>query len=363
MDAIYTALRAMERASLVRVSPAGGRKPMLTIVRLSSTLARSVGHRSLPPLILVIALVLSTGAGASAQQRQIHLGVYVYGNPARFSSVSGQKPEVNHVFVNFRQGRELAGFIAKTGPVPMVALIPGAYNQKATATPEGIAKGRNDQFLFRLNAAIAAYPGSLFYLRPFPEMNGHWETNCAYNADGTRRPSYNSTAWSRKALARIAVITRGGTAADIDAKLARLHLPGIHRDLPVTTPKLQIVWNPQGFGSPDVPGNSANAYYPGNAYVDVVADDLYDIAGHGATWAAAQKLYESHPSKAFGFGEWGLWGIDDPSFVRQMGTFARTHRRVVLLAWFNGRPGSVFDLHTKPSSAAAYRKYISPLGQ
>ena len=333
---------------------------MLTIVRFSSTLAGSAVRRLLPLLALVSALVFSAVAGASAQQREIHLGLY--GDPGPFASVTGQQPEVSHVFVNFRQGHELAGIIAKAGPVPMVALIPGAYHT-ATATPEGIAKGKNDQFLFKLNGVIAAYPGSLFYLRPFPEMNGHWETNCAYNEDGTLRPSYDSTAWSRKALARIAVITRGGTAADINAKLARLHLPRIHRgDLPVTTPKLQIVWNPQGFGSPDVPGNSANAYYPGNAYVDIVADDLYDMAGHGATWAAAQKLYDSHPSKPFGFGEWGLWGIDDPSFVREMGTFARAHRRLVLLAWFNGRPGSIFDLHSKPHSAAAYRKYISSLG-
>jgi hypothetical protein len=194
-------------------------------------------------------------------------------------------------------------------------------------------------------------------------MNGHWNSNCAYNANGSLRPSYDSTAWTRKALARIAIITRGGAADDINAKLARLGLPQIHRgDLPDNTAKLQIVWNPQGFGSPDVPGNSANAYYPGDAYVDVVADDLYDIAGHGATWDAAQALYKSHPAKAFGFGEWGLWGIDDPSFVRKMGSFARDHRRVVLLAWFNGKPGSIFDLRSKPSSAAAYRKYISSLG-
>lgn len=319
-----------------------------------------VVRRLLPPLALVLALVFSAGAGASAQQRDIHLGLY--GDARPFASVSGQEPEVNHVFVNFRQGRKLAGIIAKAGPVPMVALLPSMYH-RVTATPEGIAKGKNDRFLFKLNGIIAAYTGELFYLRPLPEMNGHWNTNCAYNADGSLRPSYNSTAWSRKALARIAVITRGGTADDINAKLARLGLPQIHRgDLPVTTPKLQIVWNPQGFGSPDVPGNSANAYYPGDAYVDIVADDLYDIPGHGATWAAAEKLYDSHKSKPFGFGEWGLWGIDDPAFVRQMGKFTRTHRRVVLLAWFNGRPGSIFDLHSKPSSATAYRKYIASLG-
>jgi len=315
-------------------------------------------HRLLPLLALGIALVSSASAGASP--RHIQLGVF--GDPGRFSSLTGQKTEVRHIFTTFRPGRAFDRIVSETGPVPMVALVPGSYGHTVTATPAGIAKGRKDAFLFRLNADIAAYPGSLFYLRPFPEMNGHWESNCAYNKDGTLRPAHNSTAWSRKAFARIAIVTRGGTAAAINAKLARLKLPGITRDLPVTTPKLKLVWNPQGFGSPDVPGNSANAYYPGNAYVDVVADDLYDMPGHGATWAAAQKLYDSHPSKPFGFGEWGLWGFDDPSFVRAMAAWVRTHPRLVLLAWFNYSPGSIWDLRTKPNSRAAYRKYISPLG-
>src|SRR4029079_4151274 len=95
------------------------------------------------------------------------------------------------------------------------------------------------------------------------------------------------TRWNRKAFARIAVILRGGTQAQID------------RDLSVTTPKLRIVWNPRGCGAPDVPGNSAQAYYPGDAYVDVVGDDLYDIRGHGATWTAAEKLYTATPGKTF----------------------------------------------------------------
>ena len=304
--------------------------------------------RRLLPLLAVGALAYAAAAGASPQ-RQVHLGLA--GDPGRFASVSGQTTEVRHVFVNFRQRRALSGLVARNGPVPMLALIPGAYGQKVTATPEGIAKGQNDTFLFRLNAAIAAYDGSLFYLRPFPEMNGHWESNCAYNSDGSLRPAYDSTAWSRKAFARVAIITRGGTADEINAKLARLHLPRINRDLPVTTPKLQLVWNPQGFGSPDLPGNSANAYYPGDAYVDVVADDLYDIAGHGATWAAAEALYASHPTKQFAFGEWGLWGIDDPAFVRAMGTFARTHRRVVMLAYLQREA----RLDLRPPQQAEFR--------
>src|SRR5207237_10848403 len=136
--------------------------------------------------------------------------------------------------------------------------------------------------------------------------------------------------------ARIAVILLGGTQTDVTAKLVKLGLPGVDRDLPITTPKLRMVWNPQGFGAPDVPGNSAQAYYPGDAYVDVIGDDLYDIRGHGATWAAAETLYKTHPGKSFSFPEWGVWGFDDPQFVREMAKFVRTHARVEFIAYNSG---------------------------
>jgi hypothetical protein len=103
-------------------------------------------------------------------------------------------------------------------------------------------------------------------------------------------------------------------------------------------------------------------YYPGDAYVDVVGDDLYDIKGHGATWAAAENLYRAHPGKSFAFPEWGLWGFDDPQFVRDMAKWLRSHPRLEFAAYYSGRPGSVFDLASKPASRAAYRALITPLG-
>ena len=110
-----------------------------------------------------------------------------------------------------------------------------------------------------------------------------------------------------------------------------------------------------------LPQNSAQAYYPGDAYVDVVGDDLYDIRGK-AEWAAADALYEAHPKKPFSFPEWGLWGLDDPDFVKTMAAFVRTHPRVEMLAYFESKPGSIYDLGTKPKSAKAYRELIAPLG-
>ena len=126
--------------------------------------------------------------------------------------------------------------------------------------------------------------------------------------------------------------------------------------------QVEVVWNPQGYGAPDLPANSAESYYPGDRYVDVVGDDLYDI-GFKAEWAAADALYKAHPGKPFAFPEWGLWGIDDPKFVEQMAQFVRSHPRTQLIAYFNAKQGSIFDLATKPRSLAAYKRLIVPLGR
>jgi beta-mannanase len=149
----------------------------------------------------------------------------------------------------------------------------------------------------------------------------------------------------------------------VNAKLRRLGLPPLAgSDLQVNAvPLVKVIWNPQGYGSPDIPGNRAQAYYPGDKYVDVVGDDLYDIRGK-AEWAAAEALYKAHPHKPFAFPEWGLWGVDDPSFILKMAAFVKTHRRVELVSYFDSKPGSIFDLGSKPKSLAAYRKAITPLG-
>jgi beta-mannanase len=197
------------------------------------------------------------------------------------------------------------------------------------------------------------------YVRPLAEMNGHWNSYCAYDASGRPRGADHSTAAFRKAFARMYLIVHGG--ADVNAKLARLGLPPV-RDRLEANPLVRVIWNPQGYGSPDLPGNSAAAYYPGDRYVDVVGDDLYDIGGR-PQWASAEALYRAHPNKPFSFPEWGLWGIDEPSFVDQMAAFVRTHRRVELISYYSGRPGSIFDLASKPASRARYRRAIVPLGR
>jgi hypothetical protein len=285
----------------------------------------------------------------------------VLGDPARFDHQTGQRSASRLIIVGWDQARSASYFrslFASMLAEPMVGLSTGDEGGPEALSPAAIAHGQGDAALLALNEAIAATSATVF-VRPLAEMNGHWNAYSAFDRNGSARGADHSTAMFRKAFARISLIVHG--LPSVDARLRALHLPPV-RGEPRPAANAVVVWNPQGYGSPDLPGNSAQAYYPGDAYVDVVADDLYDIGGK-AEWAAAEKLYQAHPGKPFAFGEWGLWGLDDPAFVQKMAVFIRSHPRTVLATYYSGRPGSVFDLASKPRSLAAYRALIAPLGR
>jgi hypothetical protein len=305
-------------------------------------------------LVCVIAPVSAFGMTGGAPG--LHLGLL--GNPARFAGQTEQRSSTRLLIVGWGQGSTASYFTSLLSSMldePMIGL-----NTSTSAgeriTPAGIAEGRGDAFLLALNDAVASW-GRPVFVRPLAEMNGHWNAYSAFNADGSSRGADHSTAMFRKAFARIYLIVHG--APNLNQRLLALHLPPVAR-APRPAPNVQVIWNPQGYGSPDLPGNSAAAYYPGDAYVDVVGDDLYDIGGKAA-WAAAGALYAAHPHKPFAIGEWGLWGVDDAAFVTRMAAFLRGHRRVVVANYYSGKSGSVFDLGSKPRSLAAYRSLITPL--
>lgn len=291
--------------------------------------------------------------GDRATARPVLLGLL--GGRERFDQLTGQSTRVGHVIANWGQG-PVSRILDSLGEFPMLGI------RTEGLTSRDIALGRGDAFLVEINQTVAAR-GDLVYIRPMPEMNGHWNEYCAYNSNGSSRGPAWSTSAFRKAFARIYLLVHGGPAATVNANLRRLGLPPAHAAELAVNPvnRVRVVWNPQGYGSPDLPGNSAAAYYPGDAYVDVVANDLYNIR-HSAAWAANDQLYAAHPTKPYAIGEWANWGLDDPGFISRMADFVRTHRRVELLAYYNGRPASPWDIAAQPQSLAAYRRLIVPLG-
>lgn len=313
---------------------------------------------------LVIALLLAAGlalaAGSSRESsRKVFLGVY--GDAARFAAQTGQSSDTRMLFVGWGQGLSYGSPFAELFKTmqakPMLALTADLPHGGGSISPRQVATGTGDGYLVALNHALHAWAKPI-YVRPFPEMNGHWQPYCAYNSNGTRRDSAHTTALFRAAFARVYLIVHGGPR--VDRVLAALGQPPVRSPLD-TNSNVEVVWNPQGRGSPDLPGNSAAAYYPGDSYVDVVGDDIYDIR-FNPDWRDAEALYVAHPGKPFAFPEWAPWDIDDSGFVSQMASFVKTHGRVVLIAYYSGRPGSLFDLARKPKSLAAYRKLILPLG-
>jgi hypothetical protein len=310
-------------------------------------------------VVAAIGLLLGTmpsAASAGGRQkaaRPVLLGLL--GGRERFDQLTGQSTRVGHVIANWGQG-PVSGILDALGQFPMLGMRSGGL------TSRDISLGRGDAWLAEINQAVAAR-GDLVYIRPMPEMNGHWNEYCAYNSNGSSRgPAWSTTAF-RKAFARIYLLVHGGPAASVNAELRRLGLPPARTGVLAANPvnRVRVVWNPQGYGSPDLPGNSAAAYYPGDRYVDVVANDLYNIR-HSAAWTANDALYSAHANKPYAIAEWANWGFDDPGFVSRMADFVRTHRRVELLAYYNGRPGSPWDIAAQPQSRAAYRRLIVPLG-
>ena len=265
------------------------------------------------------ALLIPAEAGAS-----LLLGVE--GSKSRFRGQTNQATDVNLDFIGWGVHKQSYMDNTLDAAKPIPALSFGTANKYGEAiTPAGIARGKGDRVLIDIAQALDRF-GSFAYVRPYAEMNGHWNPYSAYNSNGSYRGAAHSTKNFRRAFRRTYLIVHGGSVADINAKLVASGMPKLDRtnDLPLNDVK--VIWNPQGFGSPDLKANSADSYYPGDKYVDVVANDLYDF-GRGVEWEANLDLYRGHPDKPYAIGEWGLGpGIDHPDFVQKMANFVSNHR-------------------------------------
>ena len=93
----------------------------------------------------------------------------------------------------------------------------------------------------------------------------------------------------------------------------------------------------------------------------MVGNDMFASHAGVASHAANEALYRAHPAKPYSLPEWGL-SIDDPGFVKRICAFLKTRPRTKLAAYYDARPGSPYDLGSKPASRAEYRRCITPLG-
>jgi hypothetical protein len=325
--------------------------------------------RALAPLVLaLLALALApAGAGAAA-----HLapggkvlwggqGGYSQGFIRDFQSQSGKHPAVFNYFISWRATKSSfhwLGFRLADARAQDTAAMLSVSPEDTGLSPRDLARGRGDRFLVGLTRLLAEHD-EVTYLRPLSEMNNANNPYAPYDHSGRSRGPANSVAQLKSAWRRIALITRGGDVAAIDAKLRRLGMPPVDTgaaELPRTA--VALMWVPLTFGNPEIEKNHPRHFWPGAAYVDWVGTTWY--SPYKAT-SAIDRFYRFPlwRRKPFAFAEWGVWGRDDPGFVRQFFRFLKEHRRVRMAIYYQSASlKPEFRLSTHPRTRAALKQAV-----
>ncbi|MGD0167711.1 MAG: hypothetical protein ABSC51_10580 [Gaiellaceae bacterium] len=319
-----------------------------------------VGLFALAALPFALPLASQASPSRALQTHRVMLGV-IDPDPAAFDRLTGHHHSLHLSFSWATPG--LLANDAAAGRTSVITLSPSGLSSAA------IAKGAADSTLVE-QAQIMNDFGGAVWVRPMPEMNGHWSPWCAVSTGGrSRGAAYSARAFVR-AFRRIAIIMRGGSSAELNGKLAQAGLPPLGAGTLTgaanssgaasgtsASGRVKLLWNPQGEGSPNVKGNRPRDYWPGAAYVDYVGNDLYEIGGK-ASWSAMDALYGAF-RKPYVVAEWAPWGYDSPRFADHMFSWARSHARTIGLIYFNrgwSHGGSTFLLATKPRTLVVYRR-------
>jgi hypothetical protein len=230
-------------------------------------------------------------------------------------------------------------------------------------TPEQIALGAGDDYLLQLNDFFASH-GLPAYIRPLGEPNRCLNVWSAVNCDGTQKGGEHSPLWYKQAFRRIAAIVRGGqTLEGIDATLAEIGLPPLHRTKgpnPESLPAapVSMIWSPLPGGSPRVKGNFPGNYWPGSRWVDWVGTDFYS---QYPVWEDLNRFYTGKQwrGKPVAITEWAVSAIDEPRFVKQLISWTVKRPRVRMLTYYSGvGPGNQYDLNLYPRTSNTLRLKI-----
>jgi len=207
-------------------------------------------------------------------------------------------------------------------------------------TPRQIALGQGDDYLLQVNNFFATH-GVLGYIRPLGEPNRCLNLWSAVNCDGSQKGGDHTTGWYKQAFRRISTIVRGdATLEQVNATLAGIGLPPVRRSKgppPKTLPEapVAIIWSPLPGGAPRVKGNFPGNYWPGARWVDWVGTDFYS---QFPVWRDLNRFFRGRfwRRKPFAIAEWGVYGKDEPRFVKQLVAWTAKRKRVRMFVYYTG---------------------------
>ena len=313
----------------------------------------------LPLLLLALLPAPAAAAPLLPPDGKVFAGVTGSSTFDLFARQTGARPSVVGYFTRFGGANEFIFRGAEEAHARLMLHVStqNGYGTREVVTPLGIARGKGDHYLVGLNRRIAEHGGPT-YVRLMAEMNQANNGYSAFDRSGRPRGAAHSTAAFKQAWRRATLILRGGDVATIDARLRALHLPPVDtnaEELP--SPEVAMLWVPQTRGTPDIPANMPRAYWPGGSYVDWVGTDFYS---RFPNFHWLDDFYRAFPGKPFVFGEWALWGADDPPFVRRLFGWIGGHPRVRMAIYNQGAlADGPFRLNRFPRSRAALKAALA----
>jgi hypothetical protein len=325
--------------------------------------------RPLCTALLAAACLFALPAAASASSYAPPRGQVFWGGQGGYSqrhivdfaAQSGKHPAVFNFFISWRARepdihwlRFRLGDAARQRSRVMLSISSAGSG----LSPRAIARGGGDRFLLAIGSLLAEQ-GGVTYLRPLSEMNNGANPYSPYDLAGRSRGPAFSPARFRQAWRRLALIVRGGEVASIDARLRRLGLPPVRTDaLELPRPRVALAWVPLTLGNPEIARNHPSRFWPGSRYVDWVGTTWYSphksVRSVGRFYA--NRLWRRKP---FMFAEWGVWGREDPSFVRLFFRFMRSHPRARMAVYFqSSQLKAAFRLSSHPRSRSVLRRAV-----
>jgi hypothetical protein len=286
-------------------------------------------------------------------------GGYSQSHIRSFAQQSGKHPAVFNYFISWRPSESSFHWLSyrlADARAQRAAAMLSVAPEGTGLRPRDLARGEGDAFLVGLNRLLAEH-GEVTFLRPLSEMNNGNNAYAPYDLAGRSRGPAYAVRQLKNAWRRVALITRGGAVAAIDAKLRRLHMPAVRTtaaDLPRSA--VALMWVPLSFGNPEIARNHPSHFWPGARYVDWVGTSWY--SPYKST--RAMDSFYDYPlwrRKPFAFAEWGVWGRDDPGFVHQFFRFVKTHPRVRMAVYYQSALlKREFRLSAHPRTRAALRR-------
>lgn len=329
-------------------------EPMLRRLRPAHRLNAAI-------LTVLLAFVVATDAHAAPhvpEPGKVFYGLTDGDSFTDFEQRTGKRPAVWQQWLQWDGSMEYAFTRARQGRTRLMLHISTAAGQNAAGriSPGEIARGKGDDYLLRLGRRLAEH-GAPVYLRILGEMNNCDNAYASHDCNGRRRDADHAAGRFKQAWKRMVLILRGGTVAEIDARLNGLGMPPVDtHDATLQAPQVAFVWSPMTGGSPMIPALRPQVFWPGAKWVDWVGTSFYSRFPNFHFLEPFYKQFAVRYRKPFAFAEWAIWGADNPSFVKRLFAWTKSHKRTRMMLYNQGKnPVGPFRLRHFPRAEQALR--------